>query len=124
MKFLYLSIFTLLFFTCTEGESESEVSIRIENVSDYDYQSVLVNAWDTNVQYGDVKSGETTDYQSHPLAYRYAFVRLSISGDTTVIQPIDFVGETPLSPGRYTYAIDADDSQEYYGRLTMELITE
>lgn len=57
-------------------------------------------------------------------AYRYAFVELEIDGETYTLQPIDYVGDSPLKNGLYTYQIDANDSQEQYGRLSLILVKE
>ncbi|WP_370477711.1 hypothetical protein [Tamlana flava] len=49
---------------------------------------------------------------------------MEIDGEVYTIQPIDFVGETPLEKGKYTYQIDANDSTEQYGKLSLTLIEE
>ena len=41
--------------------------------------------------------------------YGYTYADFMIGTDKFVIQPIDFVGETPLEPGRWSYQITIDD---------------
>lgn len=77
-----------------------------------------------NVNFENLKSGQKTDYKIFQKAYRYAFVELEIDGETYTLQPIDYVGDSPLKNGLYTYQIDANDSQEQYGRLSLILVKE
>ena len=122
MKALYAILLLLPYtWSCTEADHMDMVQIRIDNVSDYDYEDVIVLPFTDSFNYGDIEAGDKTEYHPFSIAYRYAYVRLIIAGDTSVVQPIDFVGETPLPPGFYTYRIDANDSKDYFGRLSLEL---
>lgn len=103
---------------------ESNANIRLSNVSQFDFDNVIVNTWDENVDFGNINSGQKSDYKFFKVAYRYAFVEVDIDGETYTIQPIDYVGETPLTSGNYTYQIDANDSREQYGKLSLVLIEE
>jgi hypothetical protein len=51
-------------------------------------------------------------------------VSLETDNPTYTLQPIDYVGETPLEDGNYTYETDANDSGEQYERLVLTLIEE
>jgi len=84
-------------------------TIRLHNVSEYDFENVEINPGNGPTQYGDIASGEKTGYHPFERAYRYAYVRLFIAGTEFVIQPIDYVGETPLGPGIFTYELDVVD---------------
>lgn len=79
--------------------------IRIHNVSPYEYQALEVG----DEFYGTLAPDAYTEYREYPIAYRYNYVRLTIAGDEFVLQPIDYVGETPLGPGQFTYEIDVAD---------------
>ncbi|MGL1888710.1 MAG: hypothetical protein OCD76_19510 [Reichenbachiella sp.] len=116
----------LIFFSCSgnKDDIESNANIRLSNISQFDFNDVTVNTWDQKVEFGNINSGQTTDYNFFQIAYRYAFVELSINGDTYTLQPIDYVGETPLKSGNYTYQIDANDSQDQYEKLSLVLIEE
>ena len=123
--YLMLIPFLLLISGCSilSGDDEaSEVNIRLSNVSPYTYQDIRVSTTGDEVSYGDLGSGEFTDYKSFEKAYRYGFVELQINGSTYTIQPIDYVGETPLENGYYTYQVSANDSDDRFGKLSLTLI--
>lgn len=87
-------------------------------MSQFDFQNITVN----NVNFQNVNSGQSTQYKMFETAYRYAFIELEIEGNIYTIQPIDYVGETPLGNGDYTYQINANDSQDQYGKLSLILV--
>ena len=123
--YLMLIPFLILITGCSilSGDDEAtEVFIRLSNVSSYTYQDIRVSTTGGEVSYGDLESGEFTDYKSFEKAYRYGFVELQINGSTYTLQPIDYVGETPLENGYYTYQINANDSDDRFGKLSLKLI--
>ncbi|MBP7463876.1 MAG: hypothetical protein KA793_06015 [Bacteroidales bacterium] len=103
----------------TENNS---VFIRLRNTSGSDYTSVVLNTSFANVGFGDLTSGTTSDYKEFSVAYNYAFVELFIDGSVYTLQPIDYVGETPLKNGHYTYEIDAGDATGRYDKLSLRLV--
>ncbi|MFD2725071.1 hypothetical protein [Hyunsoonleella rubra] len=117
LKFITpLFLFILLFTHCANDDlPEEAVEIRLSNVSEFDYKNITVNS----TSFEDLEAGKTSTYKTFDLAYRYGFVELEIDGTTYTIQPIDYVGETPLEKGKYTYQIDANDSMEQYGKLIL-----
>ena len=115
-----LSICLCLFFvTCTK-DNNSSVQIRIENISQSDFTDVYADTSGGTHDFGDVKAGHTSDYASFDMAYRYAYIQLKVGTQVYTLQPIDYVGETPLEEGNYTYAIDVVDPNSEYG-LGLEL---
>jgi len=114
--FFFFTILTCI--GCSDNSKPTEVSIRLSNVSAFDFKNIKVNTTD----FEDVNSGEKTAYKTFDKAYRYGFIELDIDGSTYTIQPIDYVGETPLESGAYTYEINASDSEEQYGKLTLVLL--
>ena len=123
-KILVLAVILFSFAGCQIFEDEDllGVNIRLSNVSAYDFKNIVVDTSEGPVSYEDLDAGQTSDYQVFQLAYRYAFVELTIDGETYTLQPIDYVGETPLENRLYTYEINANDSQEQYSRLSLTLI--
>lgn len=88
--------------------------IKIENISNYDYEQVLVGTPDGQQQYDTIPANTESVYRTFDSGYRYAYVEAFIGGEEYVNPPIDFVGEQLLEPGKYTYVIDAkDDPQQY-----------
>jgi hypothetical protein len=96
----------------------------LSNVSQFNFQNIVVNTTTGNMNFENISSQQMTNFKTFQTAYRYAFVELEIDGQTFTLQPIDYVGETPLENGNYTYQIDANDSREQYGKLSLTLIEE
>ena len=83
MKKTVLIISVLLtFFSCTSDDvtETGDILIRIENKSSSDFKNILVNTSGGENNYGDLNSNQFSDYKKFELAYRYAFVELSIDG--------------------------------------------
>ena len=81
--------------------------IRIRNATNRNLQGVVVG----RSHYGSIQRGESSGYQSWGPAYRYASVSLLADGKPVRLQPIDYVGETPLGPGRFTYILRLHQGQ-------------
>jgi TonB family protein len=86
--------------------TEQGPHIRVENRSGMDFKYVVVNG----KQYGDIKAGEQTGYQTMSFAYRYASVSLSTDTGPLAIHPIDYLGERRLGTGNYTYVITVQNN--------------
>lgn len=114
---LALLVLTLVLACETIVVSRGPVEFRVENASGAVMEGVRVGFPAVEIPYGDIGPGEVTGYQTVDRAYRYAWVQTVVEGDTLTLQPIDYVGETLLDGGRYTYRLDL-----YEGRsLTLEL---
>jgi hypothetical protein len=124
-KILVLIISITTFISCSkDDENSSELKIRLANVSQFDFQNIKVNTSTGDVNYGNLKAGKKSDYKVFETAYSYAFIEVEINGKTYTIQPIDYVGETPLVNGNYAYQINANNSQEQYQKLSLRLMKE
>jgi len=124
LRVLWLGVFLLglVAGSCTtvQESAASGVEVRVANRSDRDFDQVDVTFGSEKVSYGPVAQGTTSDYrEAQEEAYRYALVVVTAGGETFRFQPIDFVGETPLAPGRYTYALNIDPNDR---QLTIDLI--
>lgn len=120
MKKVYFLLISILLLSCTQNDDDI-LLLRIKNTSQFDYTDVIVNTSGGEHNYGTINFNQASDYKSFDFAYRYTFVELKIDGITYTIQPIDYVGETPLDIGKYTYEINADNSGDQYSRLTLTL---
>ncbi|NER14730.1 hypothetical protein GWK08_14835 [Leptobacterium flavescens] len=100
----------------------SQVEIRIRNASTVEYTDIIVNTSGGENTYGDLSSDVTSEYKTFDFAYRYAYIELKINGEIFTIQPIDYVGETKLTPGKYTYEIGAGASTNQFTRLSLKFI--
>ena len=125
MKKILVLIFAIcLFSNCSKDDSNNDVNIRLSNVSDSDFENIIVNTTTGDTNYGNLKSNQVSEYKNFNKAYRYAYVELNIGGETYTIQPIDYVGETLLTNGNYTYQLDLVSYEEGFLDLTITLIEE
>jgi hypothetical protein len=85
---------------------ESDIEVRIANLTAFPFARVNVQFPENAVNYGTVPAHGLTDYQRVSKAYRYAYIEVQVGGEERRIQPIDYVGERVLGPGRYTYALN------------------
>jgi hypothetical protein len=81
------------------------VEVRVENGSTLTFDDGILYVGGDSILFPDLKPGEATPYKEVERAYRIATVRVVSGTDTTGLQPIDFVGEKRLRPGRYTYVL-------------------
>jgi hypothetical protein len=102
--------FALLLMGCASaGTSSDPVQIRVANESDVRFDQVIVNFPDQEENYGAIEAGGVSTYRQVGEAYRYAHIQVRIGQRDLVMQPMDFVGESLLTSGRYTYVLDVDD---------------
>ena len=93
-----------------------DVEIRIQNASSFPFQRVDVGFPEDEVSYGSIHANSASEYRGVSKAYRYAYIEVEIAGEELVIQPIDYVGESLLDSGRYTYVLNVTVE----GHLTLE----
>jgi hypothetical protein len=85
---------------------DGDVEIRIANLSSFAFERVDVVFPEDEVSYGAIPAHGTSSYRGVSEAYRYAYIEVQISGEELVLQPIDYVGENTLRPGKYTYLLN------------------
>ena len=129
MKKAILFIFAIgLLSNCSDDETANSITnvinIRLSNISDFNFENIIVNTSTEDVNYGDLDARKNSDYKQFEIAYPSAFIELLIDGETFTLQPIDMVFDPPLDNGNYTYQIDASNSQERYAKLSLKLIKE
>jgi hypothetical protein len=114
----------LSLFSCKKEDATSPSSgnifIRVRNASQYQFDDIFVNTSGGENKYGTVAAGQKSDYKAFTKAYKYAYIKLNAQGQALGIQPIDYVGETPLQPGRYTYALDVTSGNPQRLTITLE----
>lgn len=98
------------------------VRMRVGNRSEVDFDRVVVKFPSQEEDYGRVRAGAQADYRQIAKAYRYAHIEVTIKGTTVALRPMDYVGEEPLAPGDYTYALSYDPAAG--GQLQLALISE
>ena len=129
MRKIFLLLFIGVLASCSSDTTSdtpipqtSSVQIRIQNASTYKFENIMVITYSKTTNYGNLDSNQKSAFKTVGLAYKYAFVELQINGKTYTIQPIDYVGETPLENGNYTYKITANSSLNQYQKLSLEFI--
>ena len=88
------------------------VQVRVANRSTQDFDRVTITFPSGKMDYGQLAKGAVTDYRPVEKAYRYAQVDAVVNGKSLTLQPQDYMGETPLAPGQYTYNLELDESGE------------
>ena len=83
-----------------------DVHIRIQNNSSFRFDRVDVVFPEDEVRYGSISANSSSAYREVSKAYRYAYIEVEVGGEELVLQPIDYVGETLLRSGRYTYVLN------------------
>lgn len=84
----------------------TEVQLRLANMSDVDFERVIVTVNGRETDYGALPKGNMSAYSLQNGIYRYADVKIIAEGKTYQFIPIDFMGETPLAAGNYTYVLE------------------
>lgn len=99
---IFLSI--ILLFSCSKNNFTNEVNIRLSNISSIRF----VNATFNSVNFGDIDPGEISEYKTFESSYSYGRVNITIDGQDYGWVPIDFVGESLLKEGDYTFQYSFD----------------
>jgi hypothetical protein len=87
--------------------TDAAVKVRVRNATTLAITDVSVTWPGGSLAVPSVAPGGVSAYMDGDGAYRYGAVRLMSGGKERRLQPIDYFGETPLAPGRYTYVIIA-----------------
>ena len=113
MKKLLASVLlaSSLMISCTDQDDDLDsVNVRIKNNSSFVFDEVIVGA--AMEPHLNIAPGSFSNYFVYEEAYRYAYIEITSGEETFVLQPIDFVGETPLPIGFYTYELDVTATGE------------
>lgn len=100
------------------GGGDGALQFRVENTTMVPLDQVIVGFPGEQVSYGRVGAGARSAYHDVSSAYRYAYVEVHMGDLRSVQQPIDYVGESLLPPGRYTYVILPSDLGDPWGVRT------
>jgi len=117
----YFFLLFLVLFGCDESDTENTdlrtptnaVEVRITNTTNFDFEEVILMTQEV----GTVLAGESSSFYVFDTAYEYGYVKAMVDCKEYVAQPTDFVGETPLVPGQYSYLVSIFDTSTSPGTL-------
>lgn len=109
---IYIGLVLVLgILSCTDRDDDlTAVNIRVKNASDLVFDTVQVG--EAIEPFTALSPDDYSEYQEFETAYTYAFIQITSGEQVFTLQPIDFVGETPLPFGFYTYELDVTDTGE------------
>jgi hypothetical protein len=85
------------------------VYLRVHNASKQDFDSVRVDG----IEFGALRVGADSPYKAaEGCEYHYGLMQVTSGTRRFMVFPIDFIGETPLSPGYYTHALTTVPSSD------------
>ncbi len=87
-------------------DRDGDVLLRVANESSVAFDRTFVHLPDDPIEFGPLAANQSSDYVRVTTAYRYAYIKVEVDGVDYVLQPIDYVGESTLGPGKYTYAVE------------------
>jgi hypothetical protein len=118
---LFFILGLLAVWACNNIENNN-ASLRIQNGNDFNLDSVYVVSTTAAHQYETVLANTSSGYHKFDEIYRYAYIRAIVNKKEFIWQPIDYVGETPLSSANYTYRLEIDSTQDTYSGIELMLI--
>jgi hypothetical protein len=81
------------------------VEVRVRNSTSMTLTDISLSWPGGGMQLSQLAPGAVSNYEAHDGAYPYGALRVTGNGTVRRLQPIDYVGASPLSPGKYTYVI-------------------
>lgn len=102
--FLALSL-VLLLCGCEILGLDEDVEVRVRNGSSLTLDEATVFLFDGALTVTDFQPGAVSEYRVVDKAYDYTSALVVVGADSASLQVIDYVGETPLDGGRYTYVL-------------------
>ena len=93
---------------CDNPFSSDPTKIRLRNASSFELTAVTFQPGNPKLQFDRISAGETTPYATVSGAYSYGYLDVLVGGAHRVIQPTDYVGESTIGEGRFTYVITVE----------------
>jgi hypothetical protein len=106
--------------------SDAKIRIRLHNLDTLPLENVFVRWPSDSARFPAIPAKGYSEYRAVDTAYRYAYVQAQQGRITWVCQPTDYVRETPLAPGRYTYELSKAGvmAERAAGMLRLELLVD
>lgn len=104
--FILFAIAAFILSGCSKKtDAAGMVRLRIENMNMANLDSIVVQNPAGRQVYYNIPAGAKSDYKVFAYIYNYAYIKAYYSNQTLVMQPIDYVSETKLEEGNYTYKV-------------------
>lgn len=87
---------------------DDDTRIRLLNASAFEFTNVTFSSGVSQLEFARIGPGEATGYREVEEAYRYGYFDALVDGQRRTIQPIDYVGESTIGDGNFTYVITVD----------------
>lgn len=100
----------VVFFAAPAAPTSPASHVRIRNDTKHAFYQVIVNGR----HFGSIDAGKSSEYQELTQAFRYAKISLVTEKREIQLVPDDYVGETPLGRGRFTYALTLNEGDRPY----------
>ncbi|GGW22881.1 hypothetical protein [Arenibacter certesii] len=112
MKKCALFILTIVLnMGCTDRDDNLEgVHIRVKNESSVHFDVVEVGS--SSKVHKNIAAGSFSKYLEYETAYNYSYINIIVGSENYTLQPIDYVGESPLKDGFYTYGLTISEEGE------------
>ena len=88
--------------------SDGPTRIRLRNASSFELTAVTFAPGSERVEFARIGPNATTEYTTVDNAYSYGYFDALVAGTRRTIQPIDYVGESYIGEGNFTYQITID----------------
>ena len=105
---------------CSTPFFGGETLVRFRNVSPVELIDFTYQSGGEAIFFSVIRAGVVTEYMEIDQSYRYGFVELHVDGQRFVLQPIDYVGETLLGGGEFTFRVNVDTSSPFGVSLVLE----
>jgi hypothetical protein len=83
------------------------VHLRLRNVSEVDFDSIEVQWKSDPIHFGALPARAQSQYRDVRGAYAYGYIRATNGKTVFIALPVDYIGESTLGAGYYTYVLTA-----------------
>jgi hypothetical protein len=90
---------------CSKPSTATGVLLRVENTLNVTIDSVIIALPGGQQVYTNIGSNTKSGYKAFKFIYNYAYIKVYTGNSSLVLQPIDYVGETKIENGSYTYRL-------------------
>ncbi|HEU4451917.1 MAG TPA: hypothetical protein VFR81_02620 [Longimicrobium sp.] len=84
---------------------DDDTLIRLENATQLELTNVTFSSGHDPIDFDRIAPGDRTEYVEVERSYSYGYLKVTANGGEYTMQPIDYVGEEEIGPGRFTFRI-------------------